>query len=79
MRWLDGITYLMDMSLSKTPGVGNGQGGLACCYSWGHKELGKTERLNWGMWDLSSLMRDQTHVPCNGREILNHWATREVP
>ena len=30
-----------------TPGVGNGQGGLACCSSWGPKELDMTERLNW--------------------------------
>ena len=30
-----------------TPGVGDGQGGLACCDSWGHKELDKTEQLNW--------------------------------
>ena len=30
-----------------TPGVGDGQGGLACCNSWGHKELDKTEWLNW--------------------------------
>ena len=29
-----------------TPGVGDGQGGLACCGSWGHKELDTTERLN---------------------------------
>ena len=29
-----------------TPGVGDGQGGLACCNSWGHKELDMTERLN---------------------------------
>ena len=29
-----------------TPGVGDGQGGLACCSSWGHKELDTTERLN---------------------------------
>ena len=29
-----------------TPGVGDGQGGLACCGSWGHKESGMTERLN---------------------------------
>ena len=29
-----------------TPGVGNGQGGLACCGSWGRKELDMTERLN---------------------------------
>ena len=30
-----------------TPGVGDGQGGLTCCSSWGHKELDMTERLNW--------------------------------
>ena len=27
-------------------GVGDGQGGLACCSSWGHKESDTTERLN---------------------------------
>ena len=30
-----------------TPGVGDGQGGLACCDSWGRKELDTTERLIW--------------------------------
>ena len=30
-----------------TLGVGNGQGGLACCDSWGHKELDMTKQLNW--------------------------------
>ena len=30
-----------------TPGVGDGQGGLACCDSWGHKESDMTEKLNW--------------------------------
>ena len=30
-----------------TPGVGDGQGGLACCDSRGHKEWDMTERLNW--------------------------------
>ena len=30
-----------------TPGVGDGQGGLACCNSWGGKESDTTERLNW--------------------------------
>ena len=45
MRWLDGITDSTDVSL-RTPGVGDGQGGLACCDSWGHKESDTTERLN---------------------------------
>ena len=44
LRWLDGITDSMDVSLS--PGVGDGQGGLACCDSWGPKESDTTERLN---------------------------------
>ena len=30
-----------------TPGVGDGQGGLACCDSWGHKQSDTTEWLNW--------------------------------
>ena len=30
-----------------TPGVGDGQGGLVCCGSWGHKESDTTEWLNW--------------------------------
>jgi len=30
-----------------TPGVGDGQGGLTCCGSWGRKELDTTEQLNW--------------------------------
>ena len=29
-----------------TQGVGDGQGGLACCSSWSHKELDMTELLN---------------------------------
>ena len=38
MRWLDGITDSMDMGLGGL-GVGDEQGGLGCCGSWGHKEL----------------------------------------
>ena len=45
MRWLDGITDLMDMSVGKL-GVGDGQGCLACCDSRGRKESDTTERLN---------------------------------
>ena len=46
MRWLDGITDSMDVSLSELWGVGDGQGSLACCDSWGRKELDTTEQLN---------------------------------
>ena len=46
MRWLDGITDSMDMSLSKLRGVGDGQGSLVCCSPWDRKESDVTERLN---------------------------------
>ena len=45
MRWLDGITDSMGMSLSKL-GDSQGQGSLVCCSPWGHKESDTTERLN---------------------------------
>ena len=40
-HWLDGCES------EWTPGVGDGQGGLACCDSWGHKDWDTTEQLNW--------------------------------
>ena len=46
MRWLDGITDPMGMSLSKFRELVDGQGGLACCSPWGLKESDTTERLN---------------------------------
>ena len=45
MRWLDGITNSMH-EFEQTPGVGDGQGGLACFSPWGRKESGTTELLN---------------------------------
>ena len=40
-HWLNGREF------EWTPGVGDGQGGLECCDSWGCKESNTTERLNW--------------------------------
>ena len=40
-HWLDGREF------GWTPGVDDGEGGLACCDSWGRKESDTTERLNW--------------------------------
>ena len=43
-----------------SPGVGDGQGGLACCDSWGRKELDMTERLNWTElnWRTYSILQE---------------------
>ena len=40
-----------------TPGVGDGQGGLVCCSSWGHKESDTTEQLNWTELNYDSMRR----------------------
>jgi len=45
---MDGWHHWLDGRESQwTLGVGIGQGGLACCNSWGHKESDTTERLIW--------------------------------
>ena len=56
-HWLDAHEF------GWTPGVGDGQGGLACCGSWGHKESDMTEWLNWtddihkrSLWDTKGLV-----------------------
>ena len=66
MRWLDCFTDSMDVSLSWTPGVGDGQGGLACGDSWGHKESDRTERLNWTELDCSP-PGSSVHEICQAR------------
>ena len=48
-HWLDGCEF------EWIPGVGDGQGGLECCDSWGCKESDTTEWLNWT--ELNSLHR----------------------
>ena len=47
MRWLDGIIMSMDMNLCQLWDVVMDRESLACCNSWGRKELDTTEWLNW--------------------------------
>ena len=49
-HWLDG------RESEWTPGVGDGQGGLACCNSWGRRESDMTEWLNWT--ELNNILLD---------------------
>ena len=53
-HWLDGHES------GWTPGVGDGQGGLACFDSWGRKESDTTERLNWT--ELNWITNNNEHI-----------------
>ena len=45
--------WLSRHEFEKTPGVGDGQGGLVCCSPWGCKESDMAEWLNWTDWICS--------------------------
>ena len=46
MRWLDCYHQLKGHEFGWAPGVGDGQGSLVCCGSWGRRESDTTERPN---------------------------------
>ena len=52
-----------------TPGIGDGQGSLACCSPWGHKESDRTEQLNW-------TERTLMHMQWEVLEFTFHWVVR---
>ena len=54
-HWLDGHGF------EQTPEIDDGQGSLACCSPWHHKELDMTEWLNWTASDK------------NHQKLLKYW------
>ena len=77
-----GWHYQLDES-EWTLGIADGQGGLACCDSWGCKESDMTKGLNWTeLSRRSSRPRDCIHVSgisCTAGRFFTIWATRETP
>ena len=55
-HWLDGCES------EWTPGVGDGQGGLACCDSWGRKELNTTQWLNERNEDCDKIYKNCVNI-----------------
>ena len=73
MRWLDGIIDSMDVECEQTPGVGDGQGSLTCCSSWGHRvrrDLATEQQDN--NLDLAHL-----HFPCILLITASHKASHD--
>ena len=68
MRWLDGITDIPP----------DGQGGLACCDSWGLTESDTTEWLNWTVWtvyilSVASLLERSKQKRCKNKNKKNNF------
>ena len=74
----------MDMNLSKLQKIGakvvDGQGSLACCTPWGHKESDTTEWLNWIEWEIvedRGAWRAAVHRVTKNWTRLSDWTTIE--
>ena len=75
MRWLDGITDSMDMSLSKLRElVMDGRPGVL--RSMGSQELDMTEQLNWTVWTEVCLIRQETKIQKPGHQQPVHQEPR---
>ena len=61
-----------------TPGVGDGQGGLACCDSWGRKESDTTEWVNWTEYKQRIIASDQVRFAPRRQGGLNVWISINV-
>jgi len=60
--WMASLTRWTESE--RIPGIGDGQGGLACCDSWGRKESDTTEWLNWTELNWCPLLPEPPfHLP----------------
>jgi len=66
----------------QVPGVGDRKGSLVCCSPWGHKELDRTEQLNWLNWkkkkknlDLNSRLSSQSQL---NNQLIKKKVLKEV-
>ena len=66
-RWLDG------RESQWIPGVGDGQGGLACRDSWRRKESDTTERLMWSLWVVMFCICMSPLEKCLFKSFLHFW------
>ena len=76
MRWLDGNTDSMDMSLSMLREMMKDRESLVCCSLWSHKELEMTEWLNNHLitvWAQLLSNAPSTHCLCTHWFCFSHW------
>ena len=71
-HWLDGH------EVEWTPGVGDGQGGLACCDLWGRKELDTTEWLNWTELKKNFKINSSNHPSFYSVHRRGSWVSQQV-
>ena len=74
MRWLDGITDLMDMGLSRLREFVMDREAWVCCDSWGHKESDTIEQLNWTEYLRSICYIPSTEQGLGGFSFLNSFS-----
>ena len=70
-HWLDG------RESEWTPGVGDGQGGLACCDSWDRKESDTTERLN-SSFESHSISENTARIRCHSPWVFHCLNTEQA-
>ena len=81
-HWLDGHEF------EKAPGVGEGQGSLACCSPWGCKESDTTDQLNNPLlslfpWEtrpevLPASLPLSSCIPAGPLRVLAHWSSQRA-